>query len=522
MRQKRLIVENFLKIKRFETRIVPIIGFYGKNQVGKSTVAKLMYGLQDQYRKSFDEILAPVSKNKGLPDWPKEADEIIQPKLSSNQDEWIYKINKEEIDYYFKKVRETTLSQIASIPQYFISENAGEHVWNKLILKGKECTISGMNNVCSVKARILKELPPSGRMGDRYIVNVKPRFKQLKIILKPVPTVKESLRPLKGADFYKFIDNRKKDVTVNIALFMLTENEEELLLQYNIEVRRRGGTWDINGQSINFRDLRKHLSQTIRTIFLVFFLQSLCITPSFSLEHPYIIPSNRALSWIVKEKNMLLFNQVKLTLVERNYLESHKNSLLEYKSERKGKTKSEDIIEREEEVLNLLHEIQGKLTPYVSGEGNEMIFYNSKTEQEHDGSSLASSVIATADLNLFLDDFPPKGLLVYEEPEIHLHPEAIAELSRLLVKLHLTNNEFSIIFTTHSDYFMSYLLVYLAEYYSSEKISSQYSIVLLEEDGSSFSTSKEIKIGKGGFEINLYNSADLDLYNSQMTLWEDE
>ena len=522
MQQRRLIIENFLKIKRFETRRAPIIGLYGKNQVGKSTVAKLMYGLQDQYRKSFGEVLKPIFENKELPDWPKDVDVIIQPESSSELDEWVYKINKEETDYYFNRVREITLNQIASIPKYFISENVGEHVWNKLIPKGKECIISSIDGLCNVNARILKELPPSRRKGDRYIVDIKHIVKQLKITLKLSPAAKESLSTLNKLDFYEVIDNGKRDVTIDIALFMLIENKEVLMYQNNIDVGRKAGTWEINGQSILFTDLRERLSSTLRTYFASAFLQAFCIKPSFSNEHPYIIPSNRALSWTMKEKTIFDFNDGKLTLVERNYWESHKKSLPKYKNKRKENTKSEDIVEREEEVLNLLYEIQGKLTPYVRGEGNEMIFYDSKTDQEHDGSSLASSVIATADLNLFLDDFPPTGLLVYEEPEIHLHPEAIAELSRLLVKLHLTNNEFSIIFTTHSDYFMSYFLVYLAKHYSYEKISSQYSIILLEDDESSLSTSKEIKIGKRGFEINLYNSADLDLYNNQMTLWEDE
>ena len=522
MQQRRLIIENFLKIKRFETRSAPIIGLYGKNQVGKSTVAKLMYGLQDQYKKLLEDMLGPIFKNKEFPDWPEEVDRIIQPKLSSSQDEWVYEISKEETDYYVNRVREITLSQIASIPKYFVSENAGEHVWNRLIPKGKECIISSMNSLYNLEARILKELPPSRRKGDRYIVDIMHKLKQLKMTLRISPTAKRNLRTSNKLGFYGVIDDGKKDVTVDMTLFVTIENKETFTYQNSIEVGRRGGTWDINGQSILFTDLRERLSFTLRALSLAAFLQAFCIRPSFSIEDPYIIPSNRVLSWAMKERTMFNFDDGKLTLVERNYWESHMKSLSKYKNEREGKTESEDVMKREEEILNLLHVIQGKLTPYVQGEGDEMIFYDAKTDQQYDSSSLASSVIATADLNLFLDDFPPKGLLVYEEPEIHLHPETIAELSKLLVKLHTTNSDFSVIFTTHSDYFMSYLLVYLAKHYSYEEISSQYSIILLEEDGNSLSTSKEIKIGKRGFEINLYNSADLDLYNSQVVLWEDE
>ena len=538
---KSLVIENFLKIKRFETQIVPIIGLYGKNQVGKSTIAKLMYALQDQYGEFSRKNSQSIYMGFISPEEQSELNSDISPKLHLDKKRWIYPISKEVIDYYSEKAKEVVFNQIATIPKYFISETAGEYAWNTLIPEGKKCVISTETSICNIKAQISRDVPLSRRKGDIYSVNIEQKFKSLRANIKLSSLDGKNLTDPMQSDFYSTLMlTNKAALNMKLSILAKSEGKPKDFSFAPLKIVRRGDDWHLHDKLPFLRNTRnlkltKVLPLLIRYLLNRFFSKYYSITIFPNHTSPQIIPSNRGLytlfSSVIRETLSVESIISDITLVERNYLNLRKKRLSEYKNKREEKSDSNDNVENEEKVLKLLHDIQGELVLQVHegkrSDDSKMVFYNSKLNQKCDQSSLASSVITTADLNLFLDDFPPKGLLIYEEPEINLHPKFIAELCKLLATLHTTsadnkNESFSLIFTTHSDYFMNYLLVYLAQHYSLEEISSHYNVILLEEDDSSFTTSRTIEIGQRGFEANLYNSVDVDLFNSQMTLWKDK
>ena len=89
---------------------------------------------------------------------------------------------------------------------------------------------------------------------------------------------------------------------------------------------------------------------------------------------------------------------------------------------------------------------------------------------------------------------PKDGILAIEEPEVHLHPRAQAELSSVLAEEAKAENK-QIIMTTHSEHILGRLLTLVAE----EKLSKdELAIYAFEKDDEGVCTASQIEVTADG------------------------
>ena len=162
-----------------------------------------------------------------------------------------------------------------------------------------------------------------------------------------------------------------------------------------------------------------------------------------------------------------------------NYLENHRESLeTKLIREKNEKTFSEKIIAK-----NNLQQITEKLKEVING---EIKFYQGKwvykfeNNNELNLKNLSAGLKSFAILKRLVENgnLEEKGIVILDEPEIHLHPEWQIKFAELIV---LLQKEFKmhILLTTHSPYFLKAIQVYSKKY----KISNKCKYYMSELDG---------------------------------------
>ena len=152
-----------------------------------------------------------------------------------------------------------------------------------------------------------------------------------------------------------------------------------------------------------------------------------------------------------------------------NYLENHKESLeTKLIREKNEKTFSEKIIAK-----NNLQQITEKLKEVING---KIKFYQGKwvykfeNNNELNLKNLSAGLKSFAILKRLVENgnLEEKGIVILDEPEIHLHPEWQIKFAELIV---LLQKEFGmhILLTTHSPYFLKAIQVYSKKYEISDK-----------------------------------------------------
>jgi hypothetical protein len=152
-----------------------------------------------------------------------------------------------------------------------------------------------------------------------------------------------------------------------------------------------------------------------------------------------------------------------------NYLENHKESLeTKLFREKNKKTFSEKIIAK-----NNLQQITEKLKEVING---EIKFYQGKWIYKFENNNELNLKNLSAGLKSFTilkrlvenGNLEEKGIIILDEPEIHLHPEWQLKFAELIV---LLQKEFGmhILLTTHSPYFVNALEVFSEKYGVDEK-----------------------------------------------------
>ena len=164
-----------------------------------------------------------------------------------------------------------------------------------------------------------------------------------------------------------------------------------------------------------------------------------------------------------------------------NYLENHKESLeTKLVREKNEKTFSEKIIAK-----NNLQQITEKLKEVING---EIKFYQGKWIYKFENNNELNLKNLSAGLKSFVilkrlvenGNLEEKGIIILDEPEIHLHPEWQLKFAELIV---LLQKEFGIhiLLTTHSPYFVSAIEVFSEKY----KINDKCKYYVAENEGNS-------------------------------------
>ena len=164
-----------------------------------------------------------------------------------------------------------------------------------------------------------------------------------------------------------------------------------------------------------------------------------------------------------------------------NYLENHKDSLeTKLFREKNKKTFSEKIIAK-----NNLQQITEKLKEVING---EIKFYQGKWIYKFENNNELNLKNLSAGLKSFTilkrlvenGNLEEKGIIILDEPEIHLHPEWQLKFAELIV---LLQKEFGmhILLTTHSPYFLNAIEVFSERH----KIDDKCKYYVAENEGNS-------------------------------------
>jgi len=164
-----------------------------------------------------------------------------------------------------------------------------------------------------------------------------------------------------------------------------------------------------------------------------------------------------------------------------NYLENHRESLeTKLIGEKNEKTFSEKIIAK-----NNLQQITEKLKEVING---EIKFYQGKwvykfeNNNELNLKNLSAGLKSFAILKRLIENgnLEEKGIVILDEPEIHLHPEWQIKFAELIV---LLQKEFGmhILLTTHSPYFLNAIEVFSERH----KIDDKCKYYVAENEGNS-------------------------------------
>ena len=152
-----------------------------------------------------------------------------------------------------------------------------------------------------------------------------------------------------------------------------------------------------------------------------------------------------------------------------NYLENHRESLeTKLIREKNEKTFSEKIIAK-----NNLQQITEKLKEVINGKikfNQGKWIYELENNKELNLKNLSAGLKSFAILKRLIENgnLEEKGIVILDEPEIHLHPEWQIKFAELIV---LLQKEFGmhILLTTHSPYFLKAIQVYSKKYEISDK-----------------------------------------------------
>ena len=117
-------------------------------------------------------------------------------------------------------------------------------------------------------------------------------------------------------------------------------------------------------------------------------------------------------------------------------------------------------------------------------------------------------------------------MLLYEEPETHLHPETIEKLCEILVKIYhhvQTGVEHNLVmlFTSHSQFFLDFLMLSLERVYKLDKMQQIYSLVHLVTDERGYTRSKRIETTREGYEESPYEEEERKIHNELIDMYNE-
>lgn len=137
-------------------------------------------------------------------------------------------------------------------------------------------------------------------------------------------------------------------------------------------------------------------------------------------------------------------------------------------------------------ATNKLEKIYGKINEVCSGEiikGRNTIYKEQKMEKGLDIKNISSGLKTFAMLKMLLINgtIEKNGIIILDEPEIHLHPQWQLIFAELII---LIQKEFGvhILLNTHSPYFLQAIEIYAAKYEMADKC--KYYLASLEGDQS--------------------------------------
>ncbi len=220
---------------------------------------------------------------------------------------------------------------------------------------------------------------------------------------------------------------------------LINKNSKDIRMQFTFMVDSKGYDFSVGKSS----EPNIQLSDKTELKDLIFKKDTILLPSSRSgLLHTYLII---AAVRIEEESELEVTDLTKIYPLPGN-ITDFIYLLLKYSIKQIGEEENEELIERLEKIIG------GK----IEGKVNGLYFHDERYNLDIRIDKASSGIQELTPLYLVIKHFDLKNLmLIIEEPEVHLHPELIIDMTRVIAWL--VRRGAYVIITTHSDYLFSKL-----------------------------------------------------------------
>ena len=552
-----LEVKNFLNLGHVQLNIKPIMCVYGKNQVGKSNISRLLYGFQHSSTK-IAEKLKGSRYSKRIRSLSSELNTLKSKfaEASVSKDRNVrFTIPEEVRNLLVGRLSILIEEQISEIPSYFYPSDKS---WKKLIGNLKNdgnCLIhtSRSSFSCDVKVNAYS--------NDPIIeINLEPK-NSFKIEIELVYESDE--RNLLGTSIFEVIYNLSSlrihlsdryPISIPLKKINLSDNLEHLpILHHVMHFSDISYISDQDSTSLKYEETPRIINNSEmvskeeldildnRLVYLIYdtlLIELWKMSPfSFFAGDARFFPAERGgilermQTYVVRN----IFQEEKVPeglkqysrLIEESlsFLEENRNEAIS-----KLSIQNQNLLrEIESDLIDILYHLELKVSQDIEGAPKHVFVKKNQGEGKEDKrefvlSTLPSSVFSLFALNLHIRLSKLKMMLFYEEPETHLHPSSIEKLCDLLVKMYLyiqsgEEHNLAMLFTTHSGFFLNFLFLALERKYELDKIKEILSVVRLFTDKNGNTESEAIMITEEGYSESPFDEEELKIYEDLTRLY---
>ena len=549
-----LQVRNFLNLREIDLKLTPVMCIYGSNQVGKSNLSRLLYGFQD----SCAEITEELKRERYSKNIVSLTDKLLLLKSHLLGNKQRFKIPEEVSNLLFDRLRILIRKQVSGIPLYF---NPSQKNWKNLIGSFDNdavCQITSSRSFfeCKVKIKgrnikqtdIEIDLKPKKSFGIEIEFVTDPN-----IVDRMDLSLFEKLYGLRSLKVH-FAD--RLTISIPLRTIDLRDNLEHLPVLHHVIYF--SGIPHLSDQKFGSSEYRQDISKIInnpeivskesldildnRLVYLIYdtlLIELWKMSPfSFFVGGARSFPAERGgilekipiydVNNLMQEHNFPKGLQQYCSLIGESLFFTE-----EKKMEARRKMPSRDrafLKEMEMDLIAMLSGLKVKVIQDKMGVPEHIFVRKSmdeeKIEQEFSSDILPSSVFSLFALDLHVRLSKLKVMLLYEEPETHLHPKTIEKLCEILVKIYHhvqpgTEHNLVMLFTSHSQFFLDFLLLSLERVYKLDKMQQIYSLVHLETDERGYTRSKRIETTREGYEESPYEEEERKIHNELIDMYNE-
>ena len=549
-----LRVRNFLNLGEISLELTPVMCIYGSNQVGKSNLSRLLYGFQD----SCAEITEELKRERYSKNIVSLTDKLLLLKSHLLGNKQRFKIPEEVSNLLFDRLGILIKKQVSGIPLYFYPSQKN---WKKLIGSFDN------NTVCQIKSSrsfFECEVKIKGRNTKQTDVEIDLKPKKsfgIEIEFVTDPNIADRMdlslfEKLYGLRSLKVHFADRLTISIPLRTIDLRDNLEHLPVLHHVVYF--SGIPHLSDQKFGTSKYRQDISKIIndpeivskesldildnRLVSLIYdtlLIELWKMSPfSFFVGGARSFPAERGgilekipiydVNNLMQEHNFPKGLQQYCSLIGESLFFTE-----EKKMEARRKMPSRDrafLKEMEMDLIAMLSGLKVKVIQDKMGVPEHIFVRKSmdeeKIEQEFSSDILPSSVFSLFALDLHVRLSKLKVMLLYEEPETHLHPKTIEKLCEILVKIYhhvQTGEEHNLVmlFTSHSQFFLDFLLLSLERVYKLDKMQQIYSLVHLETDERGYTRSKRIETTREGYEESPYEEEERKIHNELIDMYNE-
>ena len=504
-------IKNFLEIQQFDARITPITCLFGDNLSGKTVIVKLLHACQNWLYEdpNVQEKKMEHSKDSYLRHLYQKLkeDKEAEREMEGGKEVQILEMK----DFFDEKLKEMIEYQIHSIPTYFVDKieklnKPLNEFWQNIVKQDTSTEFYGSNFFFDCKVSLYKEegnvrtkVELEWKNIEGLRLRVENNIAQLRV------DVRESGNKTENTFFYYMFEKKNDDETNGLPYNQLlpTRFFVDDMTMASLKVCITNILFEctpfvfFEGKSITFPAHRTGLSIALPAIFkatplggeaiyvsqgdleFIRFIQSYTQEESPTNVKNQIVNDEKSANKKIADKIGDAFSKIDAMNVQLNYLRDEVSMTFREKEEGDTKTAQEVATSS----LSL-----APLNIYVK----ELIRWLEKDNKDEMG-------------------MPPTTIL-YDEPEISLHPDHIVKLFEFVFymyeELRGRNIPWSFVCITHSPMVLEIMRNKAVNLFpDSVNLEDQFSPILLERENGQF-VGRQMNIKEGKYEENPYADAD--------------